>query len=144
MSFYPYTSDLELLAAGDRTGRNDRLVPRFTAGIRLRVHLRLGAAPNPQNRPIVADVVNISITGVSLQVTGTLRVHAGASVTIGDGDSTAACRVAYTTRSAVTTRQILGLEFVSQTDAFRLDVGRIIAALRQDRGQVIAAWHRPN
>ncbi|MEQ8839826.1 MAG: hypothetical protein RIB98_02520 [Acidimicrobiales bacterium] len=126
-------------------------MPRFTAGIRLRVHLRLGATPilpggtpNPRNRPVPADVVNVSITGISLAVTGTLRVHCGATVTIGDGDSTAACRVAYTARSAEAGSQILGLEFVSQTDAFRLDVGRIIAALRQDRGQVIAAWHRPN
>jgi hypothetical protein len=33
---------------------------------------------------------------------------------------------------------------VHQSDQFRLDVGRVVAALRKDRGQVIKAWHRPN
>ena len=144
MSFYPYPTELESLRDGDRSGRNERLVRRFTAGLRLRIHLRLGAPPNPHNRPIAADVVNVSIAGISVRVTGTLRVHAGANVTIGAGDSTAACRVIYTTLSGDDASQILGLEFSSQPDPFRLDVGRVIGALRRDRGQVITAWHRPN
>jgi|OM-RGC.v1.040125655 hypothetical protein len=33
---------------------------------------------------------------------------------------------------------------VRQSDQFRLDVGRMVAALPKDRDQVIQAWHRPN
>ena len=65
-------------------------------------------------------------------------------VTIGDGDSTATCRVVYTTRTTDPDGQILGLEYLRQSDRFRLDVGSVVGALRKDRGQVIKAWHRPN
>lgn len=143
MTFYPFPSELHRLP-GDRTGRNDRLVRRLDAGGRLRVHLRLGAHPNPQHRPISAEVVNISIAGVSVRVHRTLRVHAGAAVTLGDGRSTAVCTVVYTTRSHDHEHQLLGLEFGEQSDRFRDDVNAIVAALRKDRGQVIRAWHRPN
>ena len=143
MTFYPYP-ELESHGEDDRIGRNERLVGRFTTTLKLRVHLRLGAPQNPHNRPIAADVVNVSIAGISLRVTRTLRVHPGANVTIGSGNSTAACRVVYATTSPDGSSQILGLEFSSQTDEFRLDVGRVIGALRRDRGQVITAWHRPN
>jgi len=143
MTFYPFPTEMDRLP-GDRTGRNDRLVRRFSAGQQLRVHLRLGEHPNPQHRPISAEVLNISIAGISLRVTRTLRVSVGAMVTIGDGDSTATCRVAYTARTAEPDRQILGLEYVAQSDRFRLDVGGVVGALRKDRGEVIKAWHRPN
>lgn len=143
MSFYLYPTELTRLP-GDRTGRNDRLVRRFDAGQQLRVHLRLGEHPNPQNRPIAAEVINISIAGISLRVHRTLRVFAGAMVTLGDGQSTATCNVVYTTKASDEDRQVLGLEFVQQTDRFRLDVGGVVGALRKDRGQVIKAWHRPN
>ena len=143
MTFYPFPTELSRLP-GDRSGRNDRLVPRFDAGHQLPVHLRLGENPNLQNRPIPVEVINISIAGASLRVVRTLRVHVGAIVTIGDGESTACCKVVFVTRSHELDRQILGLEFVSQTDKFRLDVGGVVGALRKDRGQVIKAWHRPN
>ena len=143
MTFYPYPTEMGRLP-GDRTGRNDRLVRRFSAGQQLRVHLRLGAHPNPQNRPLAAEVINISIAGISLRVHRTLRVYAGAMVTLGDGESTATCNVVYTTRSHDHEHQILGLEYVTQTDRFRYDVGGVVGALRKDRGQVIKAWHRPN
>lgn len=143
MTFYPFPTELGR-RPGDRTGRNDRLVRRFTAGQQLRVHLHLGEHPNPQNRPISTEVLNISIIGISLCVSATLRVNEGAVVTIGDGDSTATCRVVYTTRTTEGDRQILGLEYVRQSDRFRLDVGSVVGALREDRGQVIKAWHRPN
>jgi len=143
MTFYPFPTQVTRLS-GDRTGRNDRLVRRFSAGQQLRIHLRLGANPNPQNRPISAEVVNVSIAGASLRVTHTLRVHAGAMVTIGDGDGTATCKVKYTAQSDDLDSQILGLEFVTQSDRFRLDVGSVVAALRKDKGHVIKAWHRPN
>lgn len=143
MAFYPFPTELSRLP-GDRTGRNDRLVRRFDAGQELRVHLRLGANPNAQSRPVPAEVVNVSIAGISLRVHRTLRVFAGATVTLGSGESTATCDVVYTTQSSDHERQILGLEYVQQSDQFRLDVGRVVAALRKDRGQVIKAWHRPN
>jgi hypothetical protein len=143
MTFYPFPTEVGRLP-GDRTGRNDRLVRRFSAGQQLRVHLRLGEHPKPQNRPISAEVLNISIAGVSVRVARTLPVSTGAMVTIGDGDSTASCRVTYTTRTTEPDRQILGLEYVTQSDRFRLDVGGVVGALRKDRGQVIKAWHRPN
>lgn len=143
MTFYPFPTELSRIP-GDRSGRNDRLVRRFNAGQQLRVHLRLGANPNPQNRPIPAEVINISIAGISLRVHRTLRVTAGAMVTLGDGASTATCHVAYTTRTNDIERQILGLEYVTLSDQFRLDVGGVVGALRKDRGQVIKAWHRPN
>ncbi len=143
MTFYPFPTELSRLP-GDRTGRNDRLVRRFDAGQQLRVHLRLGANPNGQSRPVPAEVVNVSIAGISLRVHRTLRVYAGAMVTLGSGDSTAACTVVYTAWSDDRERQILGLEYVHQSDRFRLDVGRLVAVLRKDHGQVIKAWHRPN
>lgn len=143
MTFYPFPTELSRLP-GDRTGRNERLVRRFDAGPQLRVHLRLGANPNAQTRPVSAEVVNVSIAGISLRVHRTLRVHAGATVTLGDGESLATCAVVYTAQSGDLEQQILGLEFVTQSDEFRLDVGRVVAALRKDRGQVIRAWHRPN
>lgn len=143
MTFYPFPTELNPLP-GDRSGRNDRLVRRLDAGQQLRVHLRLGANPNPQNRPTSAEVINVSIAGISLRVHRTLRVYAGATVTLGDGVSTATCNVVYTSRSTDLERQILGLEFVTQSDQFRLDVGGVVGALRKDRGQVIKAWHRPN
>ena len=143
MTFYPFPTEPTRLP-GDRSGRNDRLVQRFNAGQSLRVHLRLGENPNTQNRPISAEVINISITGISLRVHRTLRVYAGAMVTLGDGVSTATCSVVYTTKSSDLERQILGVEYVTQTHQFRHDVGRVVGALRKDRGQVIKAWHRSN
>jgi len=143
MTFYPFPTEMGRLP-GDRSGRNDRLVRRFDAGQQLRVHLRLGTNASPQNRPISAEVVNISVAGASLRVNRTLRVYAGAMVTIGDGDGLATCNVIYTARSDDLERQILGLEYVTQTDRFRYDVGGVVGALRKDRGHVIKAWHRPN
>ena len=141
MTFYPYPDELEPSNPNDRTGRNDRLVRRLSAPLQLRVHLRLGT--NPQSRPSPADVINVSVAGASLRITRSLPVNAGATVTIGDGRSTATCRVVYA-QAHGRNGQVLGLEYTAQSDQFRLDAGQVIAALRRDRGQVIRAWHHAN
>jgi hypothetical protein len=130
--------------SGDRTNDNSRLVKRFTTDGRLHVHLRLGGRGPAHSRPTVAEVTDVSITGVLVQISGSLRVRQGATVTLGDGPSTAVCRVAHARVLTGTKSQQLGLEIVEQTDEFRRELSLAVGALRKDRGQVLAAWEHPN
>ncbi|GJM36805.1 MAG: hypothetical protein DHS20C19_01720 [Acidimicrobiales bacterium] len=139
--FYPIESTLR--RPDERSGRDDRLVRRFNTGGRLHIHLRLGGADATRSRPIAAEVINLSITGGLVRFPATLRLKPGATVTLGNPPSTVVCRVVHTAMIS-TDHQDLGLEFVEPTDDFCADVSRAVAALRRDRGHVLAAWHRPN
>lgn len=138
--FYPIDSPPR---PGDRSGRDDRLVRRFTTRGRLHIHLRLGGATATRSRPIVAEVLNLSITGALIRITAGLRVRAAAKVTLGDPPSTVVCRVAHA-RMIGTEFQDLGLEFLAPTDEFCVDVSRAVGDLRKDRGEILEAWHRTN
>lgn len=127
---------------GDRTGRNDRLVPRFTTSGTLHVHIRLGRRDNLHTRPITAEVSDISITGLLLRVTGSLRLREGAHITLGDGDSVGIGRVVHVRTTPDGRNQWLGVEIVEQTVRFREELMAAVGALRKDRGQLLAHWER--
>lgn len=130
--------------ANARSGRDDRLVRRFQTGGRLHVHMRLGGQGTAHNRPVVAEVADISMTGLLVRVAGSLRVRAGAVVTLGDDYSTALCRVAHAKAPLGARVQNLGLEILEQSPEFRNELRLAVGALRKDKGQVLEAWEREN
>lgn len=130
--------------SGRRAERDDRLVRRFTTSGRLHVHMRLGGRSATHSRPVVAEVTDVSITGMLLTVSGGLRVRPGALLTLGDGESTAVCRVVHVNTPAGSRSQRLGVEILDQTAEFRSELNLAVGALRKDVGQVRAAWERPN
>lgn len=126
--------------AGGGAYTSGRLVTRFGTGGQLNILLRLGGADAARSRPVVADVINISITGALVRIKGELPVWSGATVTLGDGESTARCRVVHATSLAGTPWQDLGIEITEMTDPFHDELHQVIAALRNDRGQIHHAW----
>jgi hypothetical protein len=127
---------------GERTGSNDRLVPRFTTSGTLHVHLRLGRRANLEINPLTVEVSDISITGLLLRVTGSLRLREGAHLTLGDAGSTAVGRVVHARATPDGHHQWLGVEIVEQTPRFREELSAAVGALRKDRGQLLEHWER--
>ncbi len=119
---------------------NDRLVGRFTTSGQLHIRVRLCSPTNELSPPLTAAVINISVTGLLVRIASDQKVRPDASVTIGDGTSTAVCRVAHANSPSGSETQQLGLEIVEMTDAFREELHLTIAALRKDRGGLLDAW----
>lgn len=128
-------------AREDRTGKNDRLVRRLTTGGELAIDLRLGGKGAEHSRPVVAEVIDISLTGLLVRITGNLKVQPDSFVTLGEGDTTAICRVAHANSPAGSIEQELGLHITEMSEQFRKELHAAVAALRKDRGQMREAWN---
>ena len=125
----------------DRSGKNDRLVRRLVTGGELAIDLRLGGKGAEHSRPVVAEVIDISLTGFLVRITGNLKVQPGSMVTLGEDDNTAVCRVAHANSPAGSVEQELGLHITEMSDQFRTELHAAVAALRKDHGQMREAWY---
>lgn len=126
-----------------RNAANRRLVRRWTSQGHFPVKLGLPGADRTDDDPVTAEIRNLSITGMLVSVHTGSRIAVGASVTVGEADTTAVCTVTHVHRLAGTDVHDLGLHIEDMSDGFCRGLHEAVAALREDNSRLLEPWSSP-
>ncbi len=123
-----------------RNAANRRLVRRWTSDGHFPVTLGLPDADRADDDPVTAEIKNLSITGMLVSVDSDAQIAVGASVTLGEGDTTAVCTVTHVHPLPGTDIKDLGLHIQDMSDRFCRGLHESVAALRADHSRLLEPW----
>ena len=99
-------------------------------------------AINPPPAIVSAMVLDVSVSGMLLDLPLELQTEPGDIVTLSWDDHDAVARIAYTTRDEEPDHQLVGVEITEMSPEFTTNLYAVVACLRGDHGQLAEQWHR--